>query len=107
MKESDDRLQTTKVYTNKRGVKRCAGSRDLKKTQSYPLSFGASHALAYDQCLGDLARKCLPGLELNPEDTDTGSDLSGDECLEDLKSGQSDFWDSNVARERKLSLGDV
>jgi hypothetical protein len=40
-------MQTTVTYIDKAGKKRCHGGKDLKKTQAYPLGFGAAHALAF------------------------------------------------------------
>ncbi len=40
-------VRTAHTYTDSKGRKRCAGSKDLKATQAYPDGFGSAHALAF------------------------------------------------------------
>lgn len=43
----EDAMQVTRTYTDATGARRCQGAKDLKATQSYPMSLGAAHALAF------------------------------------------------------------
>jgi hypothetical protein len=101
MRESSDHVQTTVRYEDSKGIKRCVGTKDLKKTQAYPLSFGAAHALAYHYCVHEAKAQLCPALD--PEDTDD-SDLEGDDALIDIWSNKPNYWHSNMKGEQKLQL---
>lgn len=47
LRQRPDRLETAVTYRDEEGRLRTHGAKDLKETQAYTLTFGASHALAY------------------------------------------------------------
>jgi len=101
MRDSNDHVKTTVRYEDSKGIKRCFGTKDLKKTQAYPLSFGAAHALAYHYFVHEAQSQPCPALD--PEDTDD-SDLEGDNALNDIWSNEPNYWHSNMKGEQKLQL---
>ena len=98
-------LQTATVSYTAQGKRQCTGTKDLKSTQTYPLGFGAAHANAFHDALHDTVAQRKPGLSLDPEDTE-GSEIGDkdDECLQDVLTSNTTYWDSNVKNENKLPL---
>jgi hypothetical protein len=99
----NDRLVTAKTYVDAWGIKRCVGAADLKKTQSYPRSFGCAHGLAYRYNLKHCKEANTPGNSLsNVADIDDGWEL--DDALDDVFGHEPDKWHSNKTGEDKLQL---
>ncbi len=90
-----DRVHAVNKYLGHDGRGRCSGSKDLKSTQSYPLPFGASHALAYEQWRAAPTAQPLP----HPL-------LEQSTCwfLEDLADSSFE-WHTNSTKEQQLPLG--
>ena len=109
------RLQVVHKYVDVQGRKRCHGARDLKATQSYPMGFGAAHALAFQR--HDLAVATAtpsgssatagPSSTLRgpaPATADPLSDSEDDWFLEDLKTWDANRWHRNTEGEHQLRL---
>ena len=102
MSSSADCIQTTKIYVDARGQKRCSGTAQLKGTQAYPLQFGALHALAFKKSLHAHTVNKIAGPPLNPDDSE--EEDPDVECLQDIFDNNPGLWDSNKMREEKLKL---
>lgn len=99
-----NKITTATQYIDASGKKRCAGTADLKATQSYSLNFGAAHALAYCRTCLDEVKTALPGNTLHPDDSDDEPLVNVDNSLDDIRLNQPDLWHDNAAGEHQLKL---
>jgi hypothetical protein len=80
----------------------------LKRTQAYPLAFGAANAIAFHEAQTvDLSKPMVPG---NTLDFDDDLDVPGlvdsddDPFLEDLKSSDPTYWKPAFHKDARISL---
>ena len=110
----DGRLQVVHKYTDAQGRKHCHGAADLKATQSYPLGFGAAHALAFQAwdapaTAGAASSSSAPPASSSsaPASSQLAGEWSDDEddwYMDDLRQWNPARWHSNTRGEHQLAL---
>ena len=89
------------------GKKRTRGGKDLKSSQSYPMSFGCAHALAYDEFKSKEVRissddDSWPGLiDLSGDDN---SDGEGEECFADIYENKPELFVGKAALAKETDV---
>lgn len=117
MNRTKSRDVATHWVDSKSGKKRSRGGTDLKPTQSYPISFGCAHALAYAEFKEESDSEPPPLLDLdsdkedevdllNFEADDSSSDSDGAEALADIFEGNPGLFigKAQLAKEKKVRL---
>ena len=83
---ADGNTKATTVYWKEGATKRSRGTKHLKSTQSYPVSFGCSHALAFKDLDSEMDEP--PHLV----GTDTEDSDSADSCLNDVLNNDPEYF---------------
>ncbi|MCP4241933.1 MAG: hypothetical protein GY772_15365 [bacterium] len=110
-----ERVHTTSVKTDCMGIKRVQGSASLKGTQSYPVIFGAAHALCFQSAQASGSAGASTPTAAAPEATAAAAGAlaqpavdiwEGEEpwFLEDIRLWNPNYWHSNVQAEGQLHL---
>ncbi len=82
----------TKFYIDKHGNKKCSAGKGCKKTQSYPIGFGAANAMHYDEFVksGSTSSDEFACNYSDSEPSNYDSDL--EDMFADFEVGPEDFW---------------
>ncbi len=95
-------MKTAIHTTDETGRVKSRGTSDLKKTQAYPVAFGAAHGLRFHEWFAATGQRTLMGpmLAFEPSAVPV-DDLS---CFEDIDTREHE-WHSKISLEHAVCLG--
>lgn len=85
------RKATHVSYTDNAGKKRCTGGPELKETENYSMSFGAKHAVAYQESCGLASQHTGNALVCDTDSSDSEIGDVDESCFLDFKDGFTAF----------------